>query len=194
MTSQNSDGSGYHYEGYENAEGYNSGNSSDEGDPEFLLTEEGTGDGSELDFSRTYSGAGGGGGGGEDFGGTFSSSGSVRGLRSNPSVATLSRAPAADLYFEDGTQEGDPTTPEEGTSPSPSPSEEGGQGDTCIDSDFDSAALLVSESAAPSKSLMIFKRGDDLRQDYVVQTMFYIFNRLWSLSPMRHKPFIHQYK
>eukprot|EP01127_Copromyxa_protea_P012209 TRINITY_DN3157_c0_g1_i3.p1 TRINITY_DN3157_c0_g1~~TRINITY_DN3157_c0_g1_i3.p1 ORF type:complete len:654 (+),score=84.54 TRINITY_DN3157_c0_g1_i3:466-2427(+) len=43
-------------------------------------------------------------------------------------------------------------------------------------------------------SLLIFKRGDDLRQDFAVQTMFFIFNRLWALSPMQDMPFIHQYK
>uniref|UniRef100_A0A6B2LBZ0 PI3K/PI4K catalytic domain-containing protein n=1 Tax=Arcella intermedia TaxID=1963864 RepID=A0A6B2LBZ0_9EUKA len=40
----------------------------------------------------------------------------------------------------------------------------------------------------------IYKRGDDLRQDYVVQTMFFLFNRLWKSSPLPDKPFIHQYK
>jgi hypothetical protein len=42
--------------------------------------------------------------------------------------------------------------------------------------------------------LMIFKRGDDLRQDFVVQTIFFVLNRLWQQSPMVDKPFIYQYK
>jgi len=54
--------------------------------------------------------------------------------------------------------------------------------------------LLTLTSQTFETSRIIFKRGDNLRQDYAVQVMFYIFNRLWQLSPMKNKPFIHQYK
>lgn len=55
--------------------------------------------------------------------------------------------------------------------------------------------IRLNPNAPPEQSsLMIYKRGDDLRQDYAVQTMFFIFNRLWALSSMHDKPFIHQYK
>jgi hypothetical protein len=54
--------------------------------------------------------------------------------------------------------------------------------------------LIRLNPGAEQSTLMIFKRGDDLRQDFAVQTMFFIFNRLWALSSIPDKPFIHQYK
>lgn len=44
-----------------------------------------------------------------------------------------------------------------------------------------------------SKQIM-FKRGDDLRQDYAVQAMFFLFNNLWSQSMLVNCPFILLYK
>eukprot|EP01125_Pyxidicula_operculata_P017232 TRINITY_DN6027_c1_g2_i4.p1 TRINITY_DN6027_c1_g2~~TRINITY_DN6027_c1_g2_i4.p1 ORF type:complete len:732 (-),score=189.39 TRINITY_DN6027_c1_g2_i4:501-2696(-) len=55
----------------------------------------------------------------------------------------------------------------------------------------------TSQPSLPSPRpsyLCLFKRGDDLRQDYAVQTMFFVLNRLWVQSHLQHKPFIHQYK
>jgi hypothetical protein len=46
----------------------------------------------------------------------------------------------------------------------------------------------------PETSLFIFKKGDDLRVDMLVQTMFYIFNTIWSNAGLKHVPFTHQYK
>jgi len=64
-----------------------------------------------------------------------------------------------------------------------------------------SPSLLSSSSGSSTTEekdrkgiLCIFKRGDDLRKDYAVQTLFFIFNRLWAQSPLVHKPFIYQYK
>jgi len=55
--------------------------------------------------------------------------------------------------------------------------------------------ILLTLNPGKSESIQcIFKRGDDLRQDFAVQTMFFVFNRLWKQSPLLYKPFIHQYK
>lgn len=55
--------------------------------------------------------------------------------------------------------------------------------------------MLIQLNPGKSESaLCIFKKGDDLRQDYAVQSMFFVFNRLWNASPLLHKPFIYQYK
>eukprot|EP01130_Rhizamoeba_saxonica_P000642 TRINITY_DN10591_c0_g1_i1.p1 TRINITY_DN10591_c0_g1~~TRINITY_DN10591_c0_g1_i1.p1 ORF type:complete len:826 (+),score=147.18 TRINITY_DN10591_c0_g1_i1:127-2604(+) len=66
---------------------------------------------------------------------------------------------------------------------------------------FSSAArplLLELESSLPDvpSYRIIFKGGDDLRQDLVVQTIFYIFNKLWHFSHIKPelKPFIYQYR
>lgn len=48
--------------------------------------------------------------------------------------------------------------------------------------------------ATPQTGLFIFKKGDDLRVDMLVQTMFYIFNTIWANSGLKHVPFTHQYK
>lgn len=53
--------------------------------------------------------------------------------------------------------------------------------------------LFPADSKYPSKRV-IFKKGDDLRQDLLVQACFYLFNVLWSLSDIDDKPFIHQYR
>jgi len=54
--------------------------------------------------------------------------------------------------------------------------------------------LIRMNPMSDHSTLMIFKRGDDLRQDFAIQTMFFIFNRLWAQSSMPDKAFIHQYK
>jgi len=54
--------------------------------------------------------------------------------------------------------------------------------------------IEMANTETQQKSTMIFKQGDDLRQDYVVQIMFFLFNRLWQWSDLKNKPFIHQYK
>eukprot|EP01125_Pyxidicula_operculata_P010198 TRINITY_DN3359_c1_g2_i1.p1 TRINITY_DN3359_c1_g2~~TRINITY_DN3359_c1_g2_i1.p1 ORF type:complete len:1830 (+),score=475.91 TRINITY_DN3359_c1_g2_i1:100-5589(+) len=41
---------------------------------------------------------------------------------------------------------------------------------------------------------IIFKKGDDLRQDMYIQTMFCIFNELWNRSKINPKPLIYTYK
>jgi len=41
---------------------------------------------------------------------------------------------------------------------------------------------------------MIFKCGDDLRQDVNVQVMFFVFNKLWQAANLENTPFIHQYR
>lgn len=54
--------------------------------------------------------------------------------------------------------------------------------------------LLKLNTSNGLSSNIIFKNGDDLRQDYAIQTMFFIFNRLWAFSDMPSKTFIHQYR
>eukprot|EP01127_Copromyxa_protea_P012211 TRINITY_DN3157_c0_g2_i2.p1 TRINITY_DN3157_c0_g2~~TRINITY_DN3157_c0_g2_i2.p1 ORF type:complete len:1021 (+),score=177.01 TRINITY_DN3157_c0_g2_i2:24-3065(+) len=54
--------------------------------------------------------------------------------------------------------------------------------------------LLISLNPHEENLLLIFKRGDDLRQDYMVQGMFFLFNRLWLQSNIPDKPFIYQYR
>lgn len=54
--------------------------------------------------------------------------------------------------------------------------------------------LVKFDGDSGISSLMIFKRGDDLRQDFVVQTIFFVLNRLWQQSQITDKPFIYQYK
>lgn len=46
----------------------------------------------------------------------------------------------------------------------------------------------------PQTGLFIFKKGDDLRVDMLVQTMFFMFNTIWKNSGLQHVPFTHQYK
>jgi hypothetical protein len=53
--------------------------------------------------------------------------------------------------------------------------------------------LFPADSKYPSKRV-IFKKGDDLRQDLLVQACFYLFNVLWAQSDIAEKPFIHQYR
>lgn len=53
--------------------------------------------------------------------------------------------------------------------------------------------LHPADSKYPSKRV-IFKKGDDLRQDLLVQACFYLFNCLWQQSDLDEKPFIHQYR
>jgi hypothetical protein len=53
--------------------------------------------------------------------------------------------------------------------------------------------LVPADSKYPSKRV-IFKKGDDLRQDLLVQACFYLFNVLWQQSDLEDKPFIHQYR
>jgi len=45
-----------------------------------------------------------------------------------------------------------------------------------------------------TKTNAIFKMGDDLRQDWYIQSIFHIFNNLWQLTDMPQKPFIYTYK
>eukprot|EP01125_Pyxidicula_operculata_P017611 TRINITY_DN6186_c0_g1_i1.p1 TRINITY_DN6186_c0_g1~~TRINITY_DN6186_c0_g1_i1.p1 ORF type:complete len:1077 (-),score=225.92 TRINITY_DN6186_c0_g1_i1:285-3515(-) len=45
-----------------------------------------------------------------------------------------------------------------------------------------------------SKSKVILKLGDDLRKDMFIQTMFEVFNSLWSKSNLVDKPFLFTYK
>lgn len=68
--------------------------------------------------------------------------------------------------------------------------------------------ILIKLIGENRESLQIFKRygapfevilcklvsGDDLRQDYAIQSMFFLFNRLWQQSAVKDKPSIHQYK
>lgn len=56
----------------------------------------------------------------------------------------------------------------------------------------DDATYNAKES--PLTVHCIFKRGDDLRQDYAVQALFFLFNRLWEQSGLNCPPFIHLYK
>lgn len=156
MTAQNSDGSGYLYEGYEKAEGYNSGDSSDENETPDFLAEEG-GEPSEYDFIKTYPPPD------TEFGNLNNSE------RPNDYNSYLFSTPDSDNTQSSGPFNNNIETTETNNN-------------------------VTNNNETASKSLMIFKRGDDLRQDYVVQTMFFIFNRIWALSPMRYKPFIHQYK
>lgn len=173
MTSQNSDGSGYLYEGYEKAEGYNSSNSSGEDETPDFLTEDNTGPTEPAEeLIKTYPPP-------EDADDYFSSLSSVYNSSTINSTPTQGRAPTflkssnSSMNLMSGTY-----------------------GGTEFPSHYDHNEERENEepTEAPSKSLMIFKRGDDLRQDYVVQTMFFIFNRIWALSPMRYKPFIQEYK
>lgn len=53
--------------------------------------------------------------------------------------------------------------------------------------------LHPQDSKYPSRRV-IFKKGDDLRQDLLVQACFYLFNVLWQQSDLDEKPFIHQYR
>jgi len=53
--------------------------------------------------------------------------------------------------------------------------------------------LFPADSKYPSRRV-IFKKGDDLRQDLLVQACFYLFNVLWLHSDVEDKPFIHQYR
>lgn len=53
--------------------------------------------------------------------------------------------------------------------------------------------LHPADSKYPSRRV-IFKKGDDLRQDLLVQACFYLFNVLWQHSDLDEKPFIHQYR
>jgi len=45
-----------------------------------------------------------------------------------------------------------------------------------------------------TSSLVIFKKGDDLRIDMLVQSLFYMFNSLWKDSGLVNVPFTLQYK
>eukprot|EP01124_Arcella_intermedia_P029958 TRINITY_DN6452_c0_g1_i1.p1 TRINITY_DN6452_c0_g1~~TRINITY_DN6452_c0_g1_i1.p1 ORF type:complete len:702 (+),score=146.96 TRINITY_DN6452_c0_g1_i1:38-2143(+) len=62
---------------------------------------------------------------------------------------------------------------------------------------FDSKAkpyLLKLTQEDGSHYYAICKRGDDLRHDSYIQTLFSVFNDLWSTAPIPLKPFIHTYK
>lgn len=51
------------------------------------------------------------------------------------------------------------------------------------------------DSASKAKeSLFILKRGDDLRVDLMTQTIFYIFNRIWTNAQLRHTPYCFVFK
>ncbi len=50
------------------------------------------------------------------------------------------------------------------------------------------------KNADKKPNFFIFKKGDDLRQDLLVQVMFFVFNTLWKNSNMPSIPFIYQYK
>lgn len=173
MTSQNSDGSGYLFEGYEKAEGYNSGESSDETDLVDFLTEDGGVEADEFDFqNRTYPHK-------DESGNT------------EPNAMKSSHGKRSTSLGEN--DDTDYTPVREPSSYTDQRNYPEAKLDNYIQNNNANTNTNPAENS-PSKSLMIFKRGDDLRQDYVVQTMFFLFNRIWALSPMRYKPFIHQYK
>lgn len=62
---------------------------------------------------------------------------------------------------------------------------------------FDSKAkpvLLEYQSGKFFQPLRaIFKTGDDLRKDFLVEVMFFIFNKIWENSGLKKKPHVYQY-
>eukprot|EP01130_Rhizamoeba_saxonica_P000546 TRINITY_DN1051_c0_g1_i1.p1 TRINITY_DN1051_c0_g1~~TRINITY_DN1051_c0_g1_i1.p1 ORF type:complete len:339 (-),score=57.90 TRINITY_DN1051_c0_g1_i1:49-1065(-) len=55
--------------------------------------------------------------------------------------------------------------------------------------------VLIKTSGQFFDHLMIFKKGDDLRQDFFIQTMFALFNLIWEVdSSLELNPFLYLYK
>eukprot|EP01126_Amoeba_proteus_P003295 TRINITY_DN11093_c0_g2_i6.p1 TRINITY_DN11093_c0_g2~~TRINITY_DN11093_c0_g2_i6.p1 ORF type:complete len:556 (-),score=157.67 TRINITY_DN11093_c0_g2_i6:119-1786(-) len=109
-----------------------------------------------------------------------------------------SRSKVAREFREPKEQQQQPTDVREGKCLEGGEHSEGdhGEKEEIVDGDYSDPEFMTTLNVRDkSKSYIIYKRGDDLRQDYVIQIMFFIFNRLWLLSPeLKEKPFIYQYK